>query len=323
MNLRQELRASILCRRTLALRLCLAALLGGVLFGSLHAINLDYIELQQSHKDDANFRKQAFIWMKGEDLIRSKNVLEGIRLLDSLRVTGFDEREFISDYARDAFHVFIPAKTDSGLAANLEVRRWFGLDTSLASSFRCDITRPLLSQYPCFIYSATFVFRKPFPLVFMGLSYLPYPSALLQFYGKDPPSPVGNILADEFYDRQEKARCLVCIDLNDTKSPFMQYIGDRINGVYNTIKTGSDLARYHALSLRCFRYDNFRGQKGDFAAFIVFDRSIGDILKITRGNRQYPEKDLEKKIRFTVSVQSGIDVQDQAEAKLQTVLDAF
>jgi hypothetical protein len=299
------------------------ALFCGILSLASQAAGLDYVELQQTRGNDGDFRKQEFIWMKGTALIRAKNVLEGVRLLDSLRVFGFDEKEFLSGYTKEAFHAFIPLKSDTAAITDFEVRRWFGLDSSMASSFRCDISRPVLVQYPCFVYSATFIFKKPFPLVFTGLSPLLFPSALLQFHGVQPQPSAAGVLLDQFNDREEPARCMVCIDLTDTRSSFIQYIGKRINGVYNSIKNSSDLRRYNALSLRCYSYSSFHGEKGNFAAFIVFDRSIRDILKTAGGNGKCPVKDLDRKIRFTLSVQSGIDVETQAEAKLQTLLNAF
>ncbi len=129
-------------------------------------------------------------------------------------------------------------------------------------------------------------------------------------------------MQNEFADRTDAANCTVCVDLNDTKSPAMEYLSRRIGGVFDSISTANDLSRYHAVSVRCFRRSWAYGRDGDFAAFVVFDRTLGALSK-ARGAKPAARPDAEKKVRFTVAVRSGIDIQVFTEAKLQSMLRAF
>lgn len=271
----------------------------------------------------ADFASQEAVWKQGIRLIESQRVFEGIRLLDSLRMSGYDDARFLSAYARSIFRLFVPQKIDSVIPFLQEAPRHFAVDTATPASLSWNVLKSEQLSYPSFQYEATFVYRKPFSLVFQGLDSMQMPQALLRFHELQPQTPVQSALVRQFSDRQDDAKCSVCIDLNDPKSSLMEYIGRRINGVYDSINSQHDLQKYHALSLRCFRRGFFRRDEGSYAAYIVFDRTLADLQTIPSYQKRSAGPDANKKIRFTVAIQSGVDVQVFTEAKLQSILREF
>lgn len=272
---------------------------------------------------NAEFSGQEAVWKQGIRLIESKKVFEGIRLLDSLRMAGYRDERFLSAYARSVFVCFIPPKTDSGTSDLREVLRHFSFDTTTPASLSWNVSKSEQGAYPSFQYKATFVCRKPFTLVFQGFEKIKMPRALLRYNELQPQTYVQRAFAQQFVERQDSANCTVCFDLNDTKSPLMEYVGRRINGVYDSINTQNDLRKYHALSLRCFRRSFYNGIEDRYAAFVVFDRTLADLLNIPLRKRRPAGREANRKIRFTVAIRSGLDVQVFAEEKLQTILRAF
>jgi hypothetical protein len=272
---------------------------------------------------DADFTRQEAVWKQGIRLMDSNKVFEGIRLLDSLRMSGYDDARFLSAYARSVFRLFVPQKADSVMPFLQEAPRHSVFDTTTPASLSWNVTRSDQRAYPCFQYKATFVYRKPFSLVFQGLDSMQMPRALLRFHELQPQTPVQSALVGQFSDRRDDANCTVCIDLNDPKSSLMEYIGRRINGVYDSINSQKDLQKYHALSIRCFRRNFFSRTDGSYAAYIVFDRTLADLQTVPSHKRRSTGPDATRKIRFTVAIRSGIDVQVFTEAKLQSILREF
>jgi hypothetical protein len=261
-------------------------------------------------------------WLQGVKLMGAGKVLEGIRLLDSLRTAGFDDSLFLSDYASHVFRTFVPQKMDSCVSFLQNASTRPVCDSAYPDRISWKVTKAVRSLYPCFQYGATFVYRKPYRLVFPGLVAWNTAQALLHFQTLQPPSPTQRVLANEFEDREDAAECNVYVDLDDTESPLTDYVARRINGEYDSIGFKSDLSQYHALSLRCYRRSYYAGKQGDFAAYIVFDRPLRDLLKGSGPTLRARPKSVHK-IRFTVAVRSGIEIQVFAEEKLQSMLRAF
>jgi len=254
--------------------------------------------------------------------MESGRVLEGIRELDSLRVAGFSTPVFLSDYSHQVFRVIIPGSSDSTTAFLLSTPSEAQTDSVFPDRVSWRVTTNTAAKFPDFQYTAAFTYRKPYKLVFPGLGFGTSGGGLLSVPEAAKHSPAEAILLKEFVDRTDVADCMVCVDLNDTKSSAMDYLAKRISGMYDSIQTGNDLARYHAVSLRCYRRSWVYGRDGDFAAFVVFDRALGDLLR-ARGLRPQARSDMAQRIRFTVAIRSGIDIQAFSEAKLQSVLRAF
>lgn len=261
-------------------------------------------------------------WLQGGRLMDAGKVFEGIRVLDSLRRAGFDDPRFLSDYSHRVFRAFVPRAADSSVAFLQDPNSGAQTDSVFPDRISWRVTAATVAPYPAFQYGAAFTYRKPYKLVFPGLGSGNRQNGLLSAPEVARQSPSDVILLREFGDRTDAADCMVCVDINDTKSPLMDYIGRRINGVYDSIANRNDLARYRAVSIRCFRRSWVYGRDGDFAAFVVFDRTLGDLLK-SRGEKPAGRSDAGRKIRFTVAVRSGIDIQVFTEAKLQSVLRAF
>jgi hypothetical protein len=257
--------------------------------------------------------------------IKSKgNIYQGIRLLDSLRVSGLDNEEFLGNYARYVFHTFMPEKKGVFFSVLLKNDDQIQpTDTAFPCSFKWNIVSSQKALLPFFEYRAGFAFRKQFRLVFTGLRPYSYGSAWLQFFDRKPLSNISAELLNQMHDRIDSAWCAIHIDLNDTRITPYEYIIKRISGIYDSIEVKNDLSKYHAISLRCYRRGFFVKPEGTYTAYVIFDRRVMDILKNDSAYRKTPSREAEKNVRYTLTMRCGCDIQDQAEAKLQSLLHAF
>jgi hypothetical protein len=268
----------------------------------------------------AHSQSNETIWKRGLELIGSGHELEGIAVLDSLRMSGFSKDEFLDNYANHVFGMFIPRKADSAYAVLLKQPPAF--DTTPAHSLFWKVTKSQNAKYPSFIYGSTFTFRKPFSLVFTGLSGQVKNQGLLRSDHSPLQARVSSALLDQLDDRFDRALCAICIDLNDTRSSPFEYLARRINGVYDSIDVRADLSQYRALSLRCHTR-GYYGDEGTYTAYVVFDRSLGELFKRHCADKAPGNIQLNKQIRFTVTIESGSSVQKFTEAKLQSILSFF
>jgi hypothetical protein len=261
-------------------------------------------------------------WNQGDRLMDAGNILQGIRLLDSLRRSGFDDPNFLSDYSRSVFRALVPPLADSSVTFLPGLHFAATADSALPDRVSWKVTADARYPFPVFQYGAAFTQRKPFKLFFGGLAPGNAARGLLAEPESAQWSRAEAAFQSELGDRIDAVDCTVWMDLNDAKSSLTEYIGRRINGVYDSIGTANDLARYRAVSIRCFRHSFTYGREGEFAAFVVFDRTLKDLL-VARNIRSADRSYSKKKIRFTVAVRAGMDIQDFAESKLQTILKAF
>ena len=261
-------------------------------------------------------------WMRGLHYISSGKAFDGIKIMDSLYVSGFDEKEFLGDYTKSVFHAFIPPKSDTSPLLLRSMERAGGADTAPVFSFSWKIIRSHRATIPFFDYDAGFAFRKQFRLVFSGMTSCIYPRAMLDFGKTKPQSSISVNLTNKLYDRMDSSWCSIHIDVNDTGVSLFEYLLKRINGIYDSIGTKTDLPQYNGISLRCYNR-NFWGGEGTCTAYIVFDRYYYDLLKKKPLLKKNVNRDVYRRIRFTVTMRSGLDVIDQAEAKLQSIIKAF
>ncbi len=265
---------------------------------------------------------EEIAWIRGLHLISSGDAFEGIRTLDSLRVSGFSEKEFLGDYARYVFYSFIPLKNDTFRLVLQNASALQPSDTATPASFSWKIIRSQRAPLPFFDYEAGFAIRKQFKLVFSGLVPGSNASGMLRYHTIEPQSAQSANLTGQLSDRIDSAQCTVHIDVNDiTISPY-EYLVKRISGIYDSIEVRGDLPQYKALSLRCYNRGLW-GREGSSTAYIVFDRVYIDLFAMHHAKKNLRREVREKKIRFTVTMRCGSDVQDQAEAKLQSILRAF
>jgi hypothetical protein len=259
-------------------------------------------------------------WKRGVHLIRTGEILTGIRLLDSLRVSGYSGNDFLKDYCLTVFHALVPEKVDTEprIASN-----FIGtvLDTLDPVSHEWNVTRFYNHQekmtLPCFTYGATFEMRKPFHLVFTGFRRSNL--TLLQIGYLGNPSPY-NSISRQLEDRNARASCKLFIDLNAAGSPSIDYISKRINGVYDSIAVKPELQARRGLSLRCYTASRYANEDGKFTAIASFDRTISDLR---RQSGPMPAAQRPGIIRYTLVVESSSDVNDLLEAKFQSLLRAF
>ncbi len=289
-------------------------------FAAVLTLTVLSFSLRASAADLSNSPVSA--WNQGDRLMEAGNFLRGISLLDSLRRSGFDDPDFLSDYSRSVFRALVPPLADSSVAFLPGLHFAATADSALPDRVSWKVTADARYPFPVFQYGAAFTQRKPFKLFFGGLAPGNAARGLLAEPESAQWSRAEAAFQSELGDRTDAADCTVWMDLNDAKSSLTEYIGRRINGVYDSIGTANDLARYRAVSIRCFRHSFTYGREGEFAAFVVFDRTLRDLLaarNIRSADRSYAKR----KIRFTVAVRAGMDIQDFAESKLQTILKAF
>ena len=251
------------------------------------------------------------------------DVFTGIRILDSLRVSGYNNEEFLASYAKYVFDAFMPMKHDSFPAFLKNTDQIQPTDTAFPCSFRWRIVSSPQSPLPFFEYWAGFTFRKQFRLVFSGLREHVPGRAWLHYHDREPPSAVSAHLLDQLSNRVDSAWCTIHIDVNDTKISPYEYIIKRISGVYDSIEVKKDLSKYQAISLRCLSRGLFLKPEGAYTAYVVFDRSARNIFKNEPAVRKPPAWKADKLVRFTLTMRYSPDIQAPAEAKLQSILRAF
>jgi hypothetical protein len=268
----------------------------------------------QTGDDPARDARRA----EGIHLVTTGRLFEGIKLLDSLRLSGQDDREFLSQYAQCVFHACFPGKTQSAGIALLNATQLS--DSVSPGGFTWKVEKSDLSPYPSYCYGAMFTLRKPFRLVFGALEHLKNPRAMLQLHTAMPHYDFSYELAQQLEDREDCAYCKIYIDFTDTRVSTFDYLKKRIAGIYDSVEIKDDLQRYEARSVRCYKRGFYRGEEGTYTAFIIFDRSLEQLFE---GRARISPKDVGRVVRFAVTMQSGLEVKDVAEAKVQSILDEF
>jgi hypothetical protein len=261
------------------------------------------------------------VWMEGLHLIKSGDVLNGIRLLDSLRQSGFNSSAFLMDYARYSFQALVPQKADS---SSLVFKNFFtpAPDTLSPSSNQWSVIRfnepNKTNGLPSFTFGATFDIHKPFHLVFKGLPQQTIPSIAM---GNAPDAAVEKSLNYQFATRKGTAFCRLYVDLSDSKTSLADYLYRRINGIYDSVSVRNDLREAHGTSLRCYNRPRLSNEdEGKFTAIASFDRRLSDIQKYP--GRQFSSASL-KTVRYTVVVQAPAGAEELSEAKFQAILRAL
>ncbi len=253
----------------------------------------------------------------------NRDVFSGIRMLDSLRVSGCVSEAFLEKYAQYVFDVFLPAKNDSFPALLKNAEQVPSTDTAFPCAFRWRIVTVPKAVYPFFEYWAGFTFRKRFRLVFPGIKEHFSGRAWLGFHDREVRTSIADELIAQLDDRIDSAWCTIHIDINDTRTSPYEYILKRIDGVYDSIEVKTDLSKYHAISLRCLKKRLFHKPEGISTAYIVFDRSVRQLLKDDPAARKTEAWKTDKLVRFTLTMRCGCDVQSQAEQKLLSILRSF
>jgi hypothetical protein len=257
-------------------------------------------------------------WMQGVLDLQSGEITKGVRLFDSLLISGFNSAAFLRDYASGVSRALIPAKGATPLVA---LGKDTLPDTLTPVSYEWKVMRSLngsnQKKLPCFSYGATFELRKPFHLVFAGLRQRSEPEAgLISIPGsKDTPD-----FLDQFFRRTETACCKIFIDLNKPQQTLSDQLGRRINGCYDSISSGHDLPASHGISLRCFTMPRYSAEDEKYTAIVTFDRPLAD----TRGRcgTRKPRKEIAS-VRYTLVVQSTSDVKNELDVKLRSLLRLF
>jgi hypothetical protein len=245
-----------------------------------------------------------------------------IKNLEEIRKKGNNREDFLGKYAQYVFDAFLPAKSDSFPALLKNTDQIPPTDTAFPCAFRWRIVSLPGADYPFFEYWAGFAFRKKFKLVFPGVREHIRGEAWLRFRDRKPQSPATANLIEQMADRVDSAWCTIHLDLIDTKISTYEYLLRRINGIYDSITVKKDLSKYNAISLRCLSRGLFMKPEGTSTAYIVFDRSARDLFP--RDPRlAAPATKPDNTVRFTLTMRCGLDVQEEAEAKLLSILRAF
>ena len=257
------------------------------------------------------------VWMKGLCYVNSGEIVPGIKILDSLYVSGLHDEAFLTDYSSCVFHSLVPEKVGT---QSIFLKAFSGLmpDTLGPSSREWSVVRVYDKQkLPCFMYGATFEIRKPLYLVFQRVLERDGRSFQL---GSFPKAPVPIPAFVPFPGWTETVHCKLFIDLIETDGPLFEYLSSRISGKYDSINVTAELKKQQGITLRCYTLPRFLDDNGQYTAIATFDRPFIDLQKQRRAKTALPEF---KKIRYTLVLQSSTDVQEVSESKFQTILDAF
>jgi hypothetical protein len=263
-------------------------------------------------------------WLDGLFLLHTGSFIQGIRSLDSLRTGGFNNNGFLTDYARHVFKILLPknggqvlfTRTDSHLETDTAVP----FATAWTISGQSDKSQ----SFPLFSMTAKFSFHKPFPLDFSSV----IPSHKLALTVSIPdslsPSYISQRMLDILSDRTDYVACRIFIDLSNVNCSQNEYLSQRISGYYDSIEIRkNDLPAYNALSLRCYARNFLFGREGQYAAYITFDRFFTETGRPENKKSNLSIVNRPVKIRFTIAMESGIDISDIAEEKLQSLLALF
>jgi hypothetical protein len=260
-------------------------------------------------------------WLKGLSLIKAGEITNGIKLLDSLRMSGFNEEAFLGDYAGYVFHALTPEISDTQ-SLILKSFSYAFPDTVSPNSFDWKVTQSICpsqnTKLPCFTYGATFEIRKPFHLVFTGLKQLNLSTLNI---GYVPNQIATNSMNYQCAVRKELAFCKLFIDLNDSRSSQTEYLCKRINGRYDSIAIKPEFPGHNGISLRCYNMPWSIYDDGTFTAIATFDREVPDfsLHHETKTNTNKPVTTC----RYTLVMQSSNDVEMPSEAKFQRIIRAF
>jgi hypothetical protein len=266
---------------------------------------------------------QELLWMSGLCRIRQSDILGGIRLIDSVRSTGFAPDSLMRCYADFILQAFVPlnALKDAGLGV---LENAPGLaDTLMPSSAMWKISdnlAPGSRTLPSFTFGAGYDMRKPFTLVFGGLIPEQAPCSVLV-----RARALHGLLADSDFGRQllsrtEPAYSRIMIDCNQTRQSYIEYIALRINNAYDSIQDiATSVAKSPAILLRCYSFPRY-SHEGYFVAIVVFDRTIAQIAPVSA--RKFPQSS-RRTIRYTIMVRTALGARELAESKLQSILRQF
>jgi hypothetical protein len=270
-------------------------------------------------------------WLEGLVKICNRDVINGLRSLDSLRLVGFTQPEFLGDYARYVLQacvpdriefpaIFLPSPSPLSavpLPADEQERPSYCWRVVSAAPDRNN-------RVPVYEYGVSFHLRKPFRLLETALiPRMQFHLSAPLFMAENIPMMLSEPLMRQLRERTDSITLNLYIDYTPTKLSREEYLAKRISGVYNAVENRDELRKYNALSVRCRKQSAVYGQEGTYAAFIVFDRRLGDIHRNRPGKQPVNERDGSRPVRFTIAMQSGAYVQELAEERLQAVLRAF
>ena len=281
--------------------------------------NVVFSEEIKAQYQDSSIKTRDDSWGRGLQELDSGRISKGLYILDSLCGQGKIDPITISAYAEKVFRLLNPGyKEDSHVYVQSNSPKTV-IDTLLQSSFRYKIIRSSDSAgrtLPSFGYNIAFPVQKPFHLKFSGLLDQLGPSLKMDRQVVSTALDYG--LMEQISYKNDSISCSIFIDLKSTKLTINDYISDYIYGVFDSISIKKDLKKYHALSLRCYKRKAYGFENGKFTAIIAFDRLIPD-----RKSKNGKTTTTPLPVRYTVVVQSATSVSELAEAKLQTILNAF
>lgn len=270
----------------------------------------------KSHYQDSSLEIREHSWSEGLSLLDSGRISKGFYVLDSLYGQGVNDAETISAYAKKVFRLLCPGRqTDSHIYVQDNSQNAV-IDTLISSSFKCKMissSNAAGKTLPSFGYNVSFPVQKPYLLKFNGLQNKLGPALKM---GRETISTILDYdLMDQISDKNDSISCSIFIDLKNSGLTIHDYISDYIYGVFDSISIKTDLKKYNAISLRCYKRKSYGFESGKFTAIIAFDRLIPD-----RKGKKGHLKTTPLPVRYTVVVQSAASVRELAEAKLQTIL---
>jgi hypothetical protein len=277
-------------------------------------VSLDTLQGQTVHDD----KLAQPGWSRGLSLLDSGQISTALFLIDSLNDTSTVLQAGIDTIMRKVFTVFLPSKR-TFTAANIDSNDKSILDTLTDAAYRYRYFSSKSdsgSSFPAFGFNASFPVTRPYRLLFNGLQNAR--AASLTAAHQSEAFTLDHDLVSQIENKNDSISCSVFIDLKNSQVSMHEYIKTYIDGVYDSIATLSDLHKYNALSLRCYKRKNYSFENGKFVAIIAFDRLIPD-RKVKKGKLMTTPLP----VRYMVVVESVGSVRELAEAKLQTILKAL
>lgn len=266
-------------------------------------------------------------WLEGVHLIRASKIVDGFRVLDSLR-TGFliDSPDFLFDLKELSLLCFLPVRyMGSDTVFYLQDTDKGGWHPTLSeqelvteqSGWRMVEQMSKKNDISLFVFGTVYKFKPPFTL---------------RFYNKFKPNLKINIdnqflywVWDPLLFQFDKPLCDAEVEIIADNSLINQsqadYLKTVIGNKYDEVRVEDVRSSFKGISIRCYRYSIYRDIPGEFNA--VFDLK----LKRCSNNLFYctdtSGKIREYTVRYTVSVKSSIEVEDKAEFVFKNVLNQF
>jgi hypothetical protein len=267
------------------------------------------------------------VWLKGINFVRSKRIIEGLRVLDSINATGaIRNPHFAEDYMELSGACLLPSRLTSGgstlrllprpaeYTARLNERE----QIPAAISWRaCDEKQG--TRLPTFSFGTVFNVNRECPLRFGALRTVE-PSRLDINVRQDILSQVRTPLVFDFDTPPCKTEVKIIVDVNQQNLSLFDYVGMIISNRFDIVRQTDDARLLHGASLRCYTVSGYKNIPGEFVAIVAFDMDIGKVSADRFYCREHGASAEKQIARYVICIKAPQSVEHKAEAILQDFL---